>query len=707
MFMFMFLLISCGQMSDNLVLDGIIGGGRGGQKKSLACHLQLVIFNSSPCFPEFLRRVVAMQPSWVSAVEQALKRAAPALEKWTEVESILSDHKKCYKQVLRPTQMLVHPRNRAGLGLNGSQVHKTGAQVQSVGFSSMELRRSVCMEISTDPTVSQEAFAFNQRQVDLNGGLLAEVRGDERFMSLACSHFTAFCRACLAQCPCSDHDNVSDSGKLSLHCLSPDFRAAVENGWEWLVLSAEVDARVPALASFIQEVMNAAQGVARTAGELELAMAMVTRAVNLEAREGSADWTRVQQDVAACVPDAAPQTLAACSLISRFYAGGSSAPLLVFLHDFSLKYGASKRLGEEYMSTVATLKFSGQERSHAMARAALIATNLTATRVVDGIARLLTKGDISKLAGKSMEESVKQWEDLLGRAWSRTSQVADGPGRAKALECFGRLMVRTTLFMCKKETAGQEGLEHGSLGAILSLYEAEMGMPSSGTRTASEQPSAAEPAGLATLEEMQDPVYLMKLQGYHLGKLYKGKQSYAEMWPWRLQSVDQSHAHLSLEAPVEFARKDAQVARLDMKKFFEGFTGEQPQLLPEQEVLKKLPHACDAMSAELLRAEFFALCCDHFAQKYGPGEAAVLFCRNPTCIILEGKAKASKLTFFPFTDSIFKIGFRPGRQRAVWRCGTRPRAPACTCPRLPQVLFCLRRTGASVRVLSQIWQQLS
>ena len=486
-----------------------------------------------------------MQPSWVSAVEQALKRAAPALEKWTEVESILSDHKKCYKQVLRPTQMLVHPRNRAGLGLNGSQVHKTGAQVQSVGFSSMELRRSVCMEISTDPTVSQEAFAFNQRQVDLNGGLLAEVRGDERFMSLACSHFTAFCRACLAQCPCSDHDNVSDSGKLSLHCLSPDFRAAVENGWEWLVLSAEVDARVPALASFIQEVMNAAQGVARTAGELELAMAMVTRAVNLEAREGSADWTRVQQDVAACVPDAAPQTLAACSLISRFYAGGSSAPLLVFLHDFSLKYGASKRLGEEYMSTVATLKFSGQERSHAMARAALIATNLTATRVVDGIARLLTKGDISKLAGKSMEESVKQWEDLLGRAWSRTSQVADGPGRAKALECFGRLMVRTTLFMCKKETAGQEGLEHGSLGAILSLYEAEMGMPSSGTRTASEQPSAAEPAGLATLEEMQDPVYLMKLQGYHLGKLYKGKQSYAEMWPWRLQSVDQSHAHLS------------------------------------------------------------------------------------------------------------------------------------------------------------------
>ena len=100
------------------------------------------------------------------------------------------------------------------------------------------------MEISTDKLVSQKAFGFNKRQVDMNAGLLADVRGDERCMSLACSHFTAFCRACIAACP-SDQETVSDNGKLTLQRLSPDFRQVVENGWEWLVVSAEVDAVLP------------------------------------------------------------------------------------------------------------------------------------------------------------------------------------------------------------------------------------------------------------------------------------------------------------------------------------------------------------------------------------------------------------------------------------------------------------------------------
>ena len=258
----------------------IQGGGAGRTRN--ACILL-------PCSRFFQENLEKMKPAWATAVEQALKKDAPALERWTEIETILRENRKCYRQVLRPGQVLVHPSNRSGLGLNGAQVHKTGAQVQSVGFSSMELKRSVCMEISTDRVVSQKAFGFNKRQVDMNGGLLAEVRGDERYMSLACSHFTAFCRACIAACP-SDQETVSDNGKLTLQRLSTDFRQAVDNGWEWLVLSAEVDAVLPSLASFVQEVMNAAQGVARTAGELEVAMAMVTRAKLLAEQGLAIDW---------------------------------------------------------------------------------------------------------------------------------------------------------------------------------------------------------------------------------------------------------------------------------------------------------------------------------------------------------------------------------------------------------------------------------
>ncbi|CAE7664612.1 unnamed protein product [Symbiodinium sp. CCMP2592] len=581
-----------------------------------------------------------MKPAWATAVEQALKKDAPALERWTEIETILQESRKCYRQVLRPGQVLVHPSNRSGLGLNGAQVHKTGAQVQSVGFSSMELKRSVCMEISTDRALSQKAFSFNKRQVDMNGGLLAEVRGDERYMSLACSHFTAFCRACIAACP-SDQETVSDNGKLTLQRLSTDSR---------------------------QEVMNAAQGVARTAGELELAMAMVTRAKLLAEQGLCIDWDVVQADVAATVPDASPQTVAACGLFCRFYAGGTEAPLLKFLHDFSLKYGASKRLGEEFMSTVAGLRFAGQERSHAFARAAMIATNLTATKVVDGVARLLSKSDVSRLCAKGMEDAVKDWEELLARAWAHTQNVTDASARAKAVECFGRLMVRSTLFMCKKEKSGQEGLEHGSLANLLTLYEHEMGGKSAGATPAAATKDGPSDAAPATLENMQDPAFLMKLQGFAEGNLYKGKQKYQDIWPWKLEKIGQSHGSFSLSCPVRWDKK-VEVPLSELKKFFDLYSGDAPEVVSDS--VDRLPHNTEACSQERLRGEFFELCCEYFL-KYSHCEEELTFLKNPTCCLLEGKAKTGKLTIFPFTDQISKVGLKPAAGSVEIPVGSEP-----------------------------------
>ena len=154
-----------------------------------------------------------------------------------------------------------------------------------------------------------------------------------------------------------------------------------------------------------------------------------------------------------------------------------------------------------------------------------------------------------------MEDSAKDWEELLARAWSHTKNVTESSARAKAVECFGRLMVRSTLFMCKKEKSGQEGLEHGSLANVLSLYEAEMGGKSAGATpvaSAQAEPSDAAPA---TLENMQDPSFLMKLQGFAKGKLYKGKQKYQDMWPWKLEKISQSHGSFSLCCPVSWDKE--------------------------------------------------------------------------------------------------------------------------------------------------------
>eukprot|EP00439_Symbiodinium_sp_Y106_P053564 s3252_g7.t1 len=186
-----------------------------------------------------------------------------------------------------------------------------------------------------------------------------------------------------------------------------------------------------------------------------------------------------------------------------------------------------------------------------------------------------------------MEDSAKDWEELLARAWSHTKNVTESSARAKAVECFGRLMVRSTLFMCKKEKSGQEGLEHGSLANVLSLYEAEMGGKSAGATpvaSAQAEPSDAAPA---TLENMQDPSFLMKLQGFAEGKLYKGKQKYQDMWPWKLEKISQSHGSFSLCCPVSW-NKEVQVPLSELKKSFELYTGDAPEVVSDS--VERLPH---------------------------------------------------------------------------------------------------------------------
>ncbi|CAE7201796.1 unnamed protein product [Symbiodinium sp. CCMP2592] len=406
-----------------------------------------------PFFPEKFREI---KPTWATAVEIVLKKDAPALERWTEIEDILLKSRKCYKQLLQ--------------------------------------ERSVCMEISIDKIISANALSFKQ---------------------------------------------------------------AVENGWEWLLLAAEVDAVLPSRASFVQEVMNAAQGVARTEGELELAMAMVTRAKLLEAQGLSIDWDDMQ--------------------IVTWQLQCTEAPLLKFLHDFSLQYGASK-----------SLKFARQERSHAMIRAAMIATNLTATKVVDKVARLQTKADLTRLTSKPLEESVRDWEEMLHRAShcdDRCAETCQGSGEIRPPQlrsivdllsmtssvCVNLLQLAMFITipvnarLCWEAAAlplqpangrfrfgyVSTRLEFGSLAEVLELYETEMGVKS-GSAVAAAATSTAASSGDAVAGDAR-PSLLMKLQGFAEGRMYKGKQKYGEVWPWKLEKITQSHGSFSLACPVSSA----------------------------------------------------------------------------------------------------------------------------------------------------------
>ena len=90
--------------------------------------------------------------------------------------------------------MLVHPRNRGGLGINAFNSHITGGKIVRVGADLDELRKATVIEMSHDESERELQFAFNKRLIARSKGLLAPVRGHERFLTVACSHTVVFCR---------------------------------------------------------------------------------------------------------------------------------------------------------------------------------------------------------------------------------------------------------------------------------------------------------------------------------------------------------------------------------------------------------------------------------------------------------------------------------------------------------------------------------
>ena len=338
---------------------------------------------------------------WESEVRKQLAAEGPAISRWTAIRDVLTQRRLCYTQVLTPGQVCTHPANRSGLGLNGHQVHRVGGNVQRIGASRAELRQATCVELPACPDRKHKALGFNEKMIQMNNGRLAVLSGQERYMSLSCSHFVAFCRAVQGACE-SEIPELSTNGHLSSGRLSESFRDIVDNGWEWLVLHREVDEKVPELASFVQLTLNAAQGVAHAPSELEIMMHLVERVGALQQGAGSAQWETIVAEAASVLPEAPTVTMSACAQFCRFFAGGSNAPVVRFLHEFALKYGATKRLGEEFINAVATVRLSSNLSGHALGRAALLAANLVSPKVVDGVARLVSKTDVNRLAGKHL-----------------------------------------------------------------------------------------------------------------------------------------------------------------------------------------------------------------------------------------------------------------------------------------------------------------
>ena len=133
------------------------------------------------------------------------------LTRWTKIAEILLQAGIAYKAPnVSVWDVMVHPSNRNGLGLNQHEVHSILAGVKDIGCDLQKLEQSTAFECA-----NAAALEFNQKLIDAAAGLLAPLRKSERLCSVASSHFTAGCRASLHGCRTEEQDLKDANGNIN------------------------------------------------------------------------------------------------------------------------------------------------------------------------------------------------------------------------------------------------------------------------------------------------------------------------------------------------------------------------------------------------------------------------------------------------------------------------------------------------------------
>ena len=383
-------------------------------------------------------------------------------------------HNICYiLESGRPSLFFVHPKNRGGLGLSWHNAHRNGDRVRAVGADKSQLQNAYAFEMAPKQSKAyEEQYKFNLSLIKRSDGLLAEPTTEERYLTLGCGHTVAFCKAAAAKCRTSEDGLADENGRIDLNRLFKNrvFESMIKDGWKWVIFPAWLDEQFPKLAEVGQAALNASHGVASLVGELEVAKSIVGYM-----QDGQEGWVASANEAIKAM--GAPCWPYAHSIIKfvQKYCDGPSAPLVDILDGVAKKFQCNAVLGETFWTALVETKFQTKKTELPMLRCALLLANLTSPKFEDGIAKLLVKNDINRVATKQNVDAALLGEKVLCDALTIAKSVV----KAKELTNdsihgpFGRIVVRVALRAVGKEKDGREKKEY-TMERIKELFLEEM-----------------------------------------------------------------------------------------------------------------------------------------------------------------------------------------------------------------------------------------
>ena len=259
-------------------------------------------------------------------IEDILKSKKGVNHKLNAILSALTLANLAFGLLIKPNELLVHPHNRGGSMVNAYNCHTKGQAILEAGLKPDLLApNSICIEMSKDPQKRKAQLEANETMCANSDGLLGDVSGTERFLTLGNSHWVMFCKAMQQQAKSPDGQ--------TLH-TPPELEALVEHGWNWTVVSSVVEEQFPSLPSFCQSALNSVNSNTTVTSELE---AMLQMAQYM--KEGQSLQNAIAS-VEAAQPACSKYLQDVASFVRQF-SGGDGFPLLNQLKDFCSLVGTS------------------------------------------------------------------------------------------------------------------------------------------------------------------------------------------------------------------------------------------------------------------------------------------------------------------------------------------------------------------------------
>ncbi len=232
-----------------------------------------------------------------------------------------------YKVVVHNGDLVVHVKNRGGLGVNAHNVHGTMKAVKQVGADPLKCSHAHAFELAPDGPARAETLAFNEHRIAAANGLLANLSGHERFCSVSTSHFSQGCKAAQNGCITCEEDLADSTGRINMIELTRKdlkLRQLIEQGWEFTILPYQVEATWPSLPDLAQSALNAEQAAYNHASELET---MSSMAMVAEAQGDEVNWEVVMKHALASSPPCREYIKPITEFV-KLYGGGAGHPIV-------------------------------------------------------------------------------------------------------------------------------------------------------------------------------------------------------------------------------------------------------------------------------------------------------------------------------------------------------------------------------------------